>query len=339
MSRNINIAYVAEACGVSRTTISRYLNGKYEYMSKDTRNRIEKVIEELGYRPNLFARSLKTKKSGLIGIVVHDIANPFSATMAKGTIDRSLADGYQPLVVSTNGNPELERKYINSMLESRVEGLIITTTGANNDFLKKLNTSETPVVLANSTIVGNEFDTVSLDIERTTVESIEKLFDEGFEVVAYFTQDISTMSTRIRQVDTYKEVVRERSEEEPIVCTLTDKASETETLLREFVNKYRNKKKAIFACGVTLIWILQAAKKLNMRIPRDFGIIGFDDFGWGELIGEDGISVIRNNVYDMGKISADILLNRMSGKYEGTLPFYVEMKSKIVYRGSTQLKV
>jgi LacI family kdg operon repressor len=125
----ITISDVAKASGVSKTTISRYLNGKYEYMSQDTRKRIQTIIEELKYRPSNVAKTLKSNKSGLIGVIIADIASQFSSILLKGIGDVCKANGYQVMISNVDNDPEKEREYIQSLMDNRVEGIIVNTTG------------------------------------------------------------------------------------------------------------------------------------------------------------------------------------------------------------------
>ncbi|MDZ5035478.1 LacI family DNA-binding transcriptional regulator, partial [Clostridium perfringens] len=113
----LTINDIAKKANTSKTTISFYLNGKFEKMSPDTRRRIEQVIEETNYSPNIMARSLKSKKSNLIGVVVADITNPFSNNIVKGIDDVARKKGYQIIVGSSSLRYSHEEKYIKRMLD------------------------------------------------------------------------------------------------------------------------------------------------------------------------------------------------------------------------------
>ncbi|MGF7400656.1 LacI family DNA-binding transcriptional regulator [Thermoanaerobacterium thermosaccharolyticum] len=156
----ITIDYVAKKAGVSKTTISRFLNGRYEYMSDATRENIKKVIEELNYRPNNLARSLKLNRSNLIGVLVSDIGNHFSSILVKGIEKVLKENGYNLIIASTDNDATKEREYILSLLDNNVDGLIINTAGGNDDFLIRLSKKGLPIVLADRSIKDTVFDTV-----------------------------------------------------------------------------------------------------------------------------------------------------------------------------------
>ncbi len=132
---NVTISQVAAAAHVSMTTVSRYLNGKYEFMSAETKQRIADIIEKLDYHPSNIARSLKSRVSRSVGCVIADIGSPFSSILLKGVDEVCSAEGYQVLFSDAANSPEKERNTIQELLNSRVDGLIVNTTGCNDDYL------------------------------------------------------------------------------------------------------------------------------------------------------------------------------------------------------------
>ena len=117
----LTIDEVAKLCGVSKTTISRFLNGKFENMSADTREHIRRVIAEVDYHPNRSAQRLKASRSMLIGCVIGDISSPFSALLLKGITTVCEEAGYQVLFADSGEDPRRERRAIKGFLENRVE--------------------------------------------------------------------------------------------------------------------------------------------------------------------------------------------------------------------------
>lgn len=128
MSEKFTIKDIAELAQTSKTTVSFYLNGKYEKMSKETRERIERVIRETDYKPSVVARSLNSKNTKLIGVLIGDITNTFSNQIVKGIEEEAHKSGYQVIIGNSNYNQESEDKYIESMLMLGVDGFIIQPT-------------------------------------------------------------------------------------------------------------------------------------------------------------------------------------------------------------------
>ena len=125
--KRVTIDQVAAQAGVSKTTVSRYLNQRYDALSEDTRQRIHQVIEELNYRPNRIAQSLKARNSRMLGCLVSDISSPFSSIIVKGINSVCTQAGYQLLLVDSEDDPERERTGIQDLLEEKT----VKSTGAS----------------------------------------------------------------------------------------------------------------------------------------------------------------------------------------------------------------
>lgn len=161
-TERMTIDKVAKLCGVSKTTISRFLNGKYENMSAETREHIRRVIAEVDYHPNRSAQRLKASRSMLIGCVIGDIGSPFSALLLKGITTVCEEAGYQVLFADSGENAKRERRAINGFLENRVDGLIVNTSGNNDSFLLELQNNGMPLVLADRQLMSSDkIDTVT----------------------------------------------------------------------------------------------------------------------------------------------------------------------------------
>ena len=145
--KKVTITDIAKAAGVSKTTISRYLNGRFDLMSPETRRRIESVIDVSGYQPSTIARSLKNKRSLLLGIVVSDQSSPFSTAVLLGVGDALRNTEYVPVFVNCDDDPAKERYQISFLLSRGVDGLIVNTTSYENPFLVNLEARGVPIVL------------------------------------------------------------------------------------------------------------------------------------------------------------------------------------------------
>lgn len=142
----LTIQDIAEAAGVSKTTISRYLNEKYEYMSEETRLRIAAVISKTGYRPNRMANGLKTKKSGLIGFVMSNVMDSQTPRLLASICEACARNGKKIIVTNSEKDPEKERAMVYDLLDQRIDGLLVAS-GYNAEFYQKLDQEELPVVL------------------------------------------------------------------------------------------------------------------------------------------------------------------------------------------------
>lgn len=339
----LTINEVAKKAKVSKTTVSRYLNGKYNYMSEKTKNRIEKIISELDYKPNNMARSLKKKESKIIGCIIADIENPFSNYIFKGINEVCKLNEYRVLVIEISNNKEDEIEAIKSLISYNVDGLIINTTGANDDYLIDLkNTTNVPIVLADRTISKpNILDVVTSDNYKATTNLMNHLYDQGYEIVAFFGYSLSNNNTRKLRYDAYLDSMKNLFNTDGLDTTYIFDNKNSENCLhsiKEFIENNKNKRVAIFTINaIMLLEVLRNIKKLNYDIEKDdIGISSFDDWGWAELIDKSGITTINQKSFECGVKCAELLLERIANPYKNVE--YIELPTKLMIRGSTKNK-
>ncbi|MCL2404016.1 MAG: LacI family transcriptional regulator [Defluviitaleaceae bacterium] len=333
----VTIGKVSEVAGVSKTTVSRYLNGKYEHMSEETKNRIRAVIEELDYRPNSIARSLKSQKTGLIGVIVSDVTNPVTVQLIKGIIDYCSREGYQVVTASSNEKAEKEREYILSMVDRQVEGLIVVVADYNEfELLENLRASGAKIVLADRTINKPIFDVVTTDNYAMSKHAIKTLYDVGFDVVGLFSSELLKSNVRLARYNAFINQSREYiANPEAFAYVLQgDQEEGYRVSLADFMKKNAGKKVAAFASTpMATLNLLGAAHELGLKIPEDLGVCGYDNLHWTRLI-SGGISVIEQPFYEVGIESAKMLIKRIRNEIENN-PQYVELSSKLILRNST----
>jgi len=335
----VTIAEVSEVAGVSKTTVSRYLNGKYEHMSEKTKNRIRAVIEELDYRPNTIARSLKSQKTGLIGVIVSDVTNPVAVQLIKGIIDYSTEEGYQVVTASSSEKPAKEREYILSMVDRQVEGLIVVVADYNEfELLESLKAGGAHIVLADRTINKPIFDVVTTDNYTMTKHTVKTLYDLGFETVGLFSSDLLRSNVRLARYNAFINQSREHipNPEDYAYVLRGNREEDYKNSLADFLAKTTGKKAAAFASTpMAMLNLLGAAHELDLKIPDDIGICGYDNLHWTRLI-SGGISVIEQPFYEVGYESAKMLIRRIKNEIEEG-PQYVELNSRLVLRNSTKI--
>lgn len=336
--KRVTIDQVAALAGVSKTTVSRYLNQRYDALSEDTRKRIQQVIEELNYRPNRIAQSLKARNSRMLGCLVSDISSPFSSIIVKGINSVCTQAGYQLLLVDSEDDPERERTGIQGLLENQVDGLIVNTTGQNDEFLLALRKKGIPIVLADRCLsAAGIIDTVATENYHVTYQCITYLRGLGYDQVAFFTPGNDYVAPRILRFQAYCDAMRDnfhlQGQELMYEFDLEDIA-DCMKKLRSFQDRYPGQRLATFAVnGVTMLHMLQGIQKLGIKIGKDFGVCGFDDWGWADLI-PPGITTIPQDSWEVGRRAAELLLKRIQGTGPAT-PVYEELPNRLVVRGST----
>ena len=338
---NVTIKMVAEASGVSTTTISRFLNGKYEYMSEETRKRIEETIDQMGYRPSSIARSLKSKRTGLIGMVVADITSTFSSILVKGVNDACQQADYQLIISNTDSSLAREREYINSLIDRQVEGLILNTVGGNDDFIKDVVNSGIKIVAVDRTLNESFLDSITTNNEEATKQMVEKAYAAGYDNVVFFSKRLNN-SGRIRRYKAFLEKSEEYIEDASRLVYIVPKDQEEtggyRRALERCLEDHKGKKLCIFTVnGIVMINLLRELNDMKIKIPDDIGICGYDDWDFTEIIG-DGISVISQPSYQVGYKAGQLMVQRIYEDKNSYLPEYIELKSELKMRGSTIIK-
>lgn len=332
----LTINDIAKKANTSKTTISFYLNGKFEKMSPDTRRRIEQVIEETNYSPNIMARSLKSKKSNLIGVVIADITNPFSNNIVKGIDDVARKKGYQIIVGSSSLRYSNEEKYIRRMLDMGVDGFIVQPS-VNFDGLSKLieEKGKNLVFLdsVKSDFKGKWVKTNNYDI---TYEAIISLAQKGYEDFILVTEDPNLLIARLERKNGFKDAVNKLKRKNHIEVIKEDTTyEEIADMLSSKVDN--NKKTLVFATnGKTLQKVFKAINLKGWNVPNQVGIMGFDDWDW-TLYATPSVTTIYQPTYEEGKYATKLLIEMIeeSDEIEESEIF----KCSINWAESTNIKV
>lgn len=326
----LTINDIANIAKVSKTTVSRFLNGKYEFMSNETKNKIQAVINETNYRPNILASSLKTKKAKIIGCTIADMQNQFSSFIFKGISEICKKNGYRVLVTEVNSKKDAEKEAIESLLAYNVDGIIVNTIGGNDKYLKNLALKhKIPIVLADRSIKEkNIIDTVTCDNYNATYNCMKHLKDMGFEKVSFFTTDMTNNSVKNLRYLAYLDASKDFFDGQNY--TFIDDFN-----IKQFINTFKNSNMAIFCVnGAILLDILNKVNTLKTTLKEEkIGICSFDDWGWQELL---NITTIKQDSYKCGIMCAKLLfkkLNNIDKEVE-----YIELKTKLIKRSSTKRK-
>ncbi|WGD56988.1 pectin utilization transcriptional regulator KdgR [Bacillus subtilis] len=325
---------VAECAGVSKSTVSRYINGKIDAISPGKVKNIKKAIAELNYRPSKMAQGLKIKKSKLIGFVVADITNPFSVAAFRGVEEVCDQYGYSIMVCNTDNSPEKEREMLLKLEAHSVEGLILNATGENKDVLRAFAEQQISTILIDRKLPDLKLDTVTTDNRWITKEILQKVYSKGYTDVALFTEPISSISPRAERAAVYQEMASVHNVNGLVrlhEIDVKDK-EQLKAALRSFLKEMPEQKKAILALnGLIMLKIISCMEELGLRIPQDIGIAGFDDTEWYKLIGP-GITTIAQPSHDMGRTAMERVLKRIEG--DKGAPQTIELEAKVIMRKS-----
>ncbi|MBB5887652.1 LacI family DNA-binding transcriptional regulator [Lactovum miscens] len=316
MRKKVTINDIAQLTGVSKTTISRFLNDKYEGMSGETRQRIDAVIKELNYRPNRQARALKSQISSMIGIVVVDISNPYTSRMVKGIMDRLKNTQYHTLIMDSDLSQEREQKNVNKLLDEQVDGIVIQPLGKSSTDYQALGTN-VPVVQIDRYVEPLIWPAVVSD-NFVQSRNLAKLFlEKDYQRIIVVSPPIKYASPRINRLKgLLNELVNTDIEVKQVITTeIKDVVARNEEIWEQLkVYIKGDAKTAIYAFNGGLLYgLIKIFKEKNILIPEQVGLVGYDDGAFADLV-SPGITSIEQNPVEIGYQAADKLLEQIEGK-------------------------
>lgn len=307
---NITIKDVARECGLSISTVSRVLNGNYP-VSKEAREKIERTIQELGYRPNLVARSLKSSSTGMLGVVVADIANSFFMKMGKGIEEEVAASGLQILFASSDGKREKEKQILDSLLERRVDGLIIASSGRSGRELNRFIQEGIPVIAVDRRLSGFRGDMVLENNEETAYALANRLLDAGHRKIAFNNVLMQVNSGKERLKGALRAMRSRGVEPEPRWIgqggfTREDSVRWT----RKIFGAGERPTAVICMNNIMTEGTLIAFQELGIRVPQDVSVVSFGEISMQELIQPRVLCAVQEP-REMGRIAGGRMVYRL----------------------------
>jgi LacI family transcriptional regulator len=327
---------VAKHAQVSIKTVSNVVNN-WPYVTEETRLKVQKAIEVVGYRPNRSARSLVTGKSKTIGVVVTDVANPFYGSAIRGCEDFLYQKGYSIFLCNTSEEEERERYYLNQLLSHGVDGLILWGTRIGCRELEALIGPSHPLVTVElgEEPVSSNHTCINVDDCGGAEAVTAHLIAEGHRRIAHIGGPPDRVTSRRRRQGYMKALETAgipvengwMVTEQPTVAGGFRSARD---LLRE------NRPDALFCFNDLMAFgAMIAARNEGLRVPQDVAIAGFDDIQASSLI-DPPLTTVRIGQYALGRLTAEIILERLQGKQNAgtTVQFPVEL----VIRGSSSAR-
>ncbi len=312
--QKITIHDVALHVGVSKATISRFLNGRYEYMSGETRDRIEKAVSELGFRPNRIAKSLKTDRSNLVGLVLANANSTLTPFLVSGVCDICAKHGRSLIVINSNDNEERELEQVNNLLDHHIDGLIISS-GYNIDFYEKLDKTDLPVVLLDRVSKKSTLDSVTINHKKATSSVIDHLIDRNFEQIVLLTSNSSPLSTiHLRETAVIKTCHKRFGDANHVKKILIPEESDKELqqILMDCYYSSNKHKIAVFVANAKMmIRVINNYYQLELKINDNFTIAGYDIWNISHTI-TPRISSIVQPLEQMAQQAAEQLIARIS---------------------------
>ncbi|MGI9624432.1 MAG: LacI family DNA-binding transcriptional regulator [Acidimicrobiales bacterium] len=301
---------VAARAGVSRALVSLVMRDSPKVSAK-SRAAVLEAAEELGYRPNLMARHLASRKSMTLGLLLNDLHNPFFAEITDGIFDAATAAGYRIMINTGLRSTEGERASVDTFLQFRVDGIVLVGPWLADDELIEL-AQETPLVVVGRQLDDNRIDTVNTDDRLGAEMVIQHLVDLGHERIAHIDGGVGAGANARREG--YVTAMRASglaSNVRIIPGSFTEAAGNegVDRLLRE-----AELPTAVFAGNdLMATGALDRLESEGLTVPGDVSLVGFDNTALAAL-GQIGLTTVNQPRHTLGELAAAALIERIEGK-------------------------
>jgi LacI family kdg operon repressor len=301
---------VARSAGVSKATVSRYLNPGAKQLSPEIAARVEGAIRDLGYRPSPMAQALKRGRSRLIGLVVADVTNPYSVAVLQGAEKTCREAGYIVMLFNIGNEEGRERQAIQALSSYQVEGFLLHTLGRDSGALADAAQHGKPVVLIDRRLGDNQVDLVGLDNGAAVRLCVEHLTGQGYRHLLFVTEPMPGVSSRLEREAAFRASMPELGQ--TFECDADD-APALDKALQSLRRRARGDACAVISANAVItLRVAAAAARLGLSLGQDIGLVGFDDTDWAPLVGP-GLSTISQPTDDIGRCAARCLIERVQG--------------------------
>lgn len=332
-----NIQDVAKRAGVSIATVSRVLNGN-NGVRGDIKQRVEAAMEELDYRPNPAARSLRSNRSRIIGLLISDIQNPFFIGLIRGVEDEALHHEYSLILCNSSESPQREQQYLDVLYAERVAGIIVVPTREQfgDETRKRFRERGIPIVAVDRRVRDRDIDAVLTDNVQGAREAVGHLIANGYRRIGVVTGPL-TVTTGRERLEGYRLALEDAGI--PLDPTLersgSFNAESGHQLAGELLDLTPPPDALFLGNNLLTLGALNAIHERGLAVPDDIGLIGYDEIQWAAL-GSISLSTMTQPAYDIGSAAALRLFQRMSNPSQSRQEIILAATLKV--RGSSRPK-
>jgi LacI family transcriptional regulator len=338
MGRKPSLKDIANEVGVSTALVSYVLNNRKEgRISKQIAQKIRDVAERLNYRPNQIAQSLKTSKTFTIGLIVADISNPFSSTLARIVEDEANKFNYTVIFGSSDENLQKSAKVIDTLLNRQVDGLIISPPAGSEAQMLELQSQGVPFVLLDRYFPDVKTNYVALNNHAAALMATEHLIESGCKRIAMINYKTTLFHLQERKRG-YLAALKKH--EMPFKKSwlrqvdISNSKNEIEKGVKDLLNPAEPADGLVFASNIIAAHALKFINTLPVRVPDDVAIVSFDETEALDLFYAP-LTYIKQPLREMGAMATKILLENIASNNRIT---QVDMEPQLIVRASSLKK-
>lgn len=309
---HVTIREVAALAEVSPATVSRVLNADHR-VAPELHDRVIEAAQRLGYRPNGQARSLRTKATKVLGLIISDIQNPFFTALVRGVEDAASERDYSVVLANADEDLAKERRYLEVTAAERMAGVILSPASTRNTSVDLLTERGIPVVVIDRRIRRAEVDSVTVNNQKAARDAVTHLIERGCRRIGIVTgpPDISTASDRLAG---YRAALRAAGlPVDPELVMRGDFRIDSGRASTHALFRRSSPPDALFVTNnLMLVGALGALAEADIEFPRDVLVAGFDAMGWAGLT--PPLTLVEQPTYEIGRRAAELVLRRGAGE-------------------------
>lgn len=273
----MNILAVARRARVSTATVSRVINGS-AVVAPATAERVRAAINALNFFPDTNARTLGSGRSGMYGLIISDITNPYFPELVKAFEDVAVAHNQEVLIANTNYDPKRMESCVIRMLQRKVDGVAIMTSEMEDHLIRPFSSRQIPLVFMDTAVSGPSIYVIQIDYEAGVDAAMEHLFELGHRDVGFISGPLSLGSAQVRAKAFREALTRRGSMSSPGWLQEGDHRVEGGArAMRRILNSGKRRPTAVLSSNdLTAIGAMEAVYEAGLRIPEDLSLIGFD---------------------------------------------------------------
>lgn len=301
---------LAAQLGLSPSTVSRALANDPR-ISHATRRRVAEVAQELGYQPNLLAAGIRTGITMTIGLVVMDITNPFYSQLARGVEDCAYEHGYSVILCDSDFDLAREALYLTLLQNKQVDGILMTPISSSVKSRQTLSKHQTPYVLVDAYNVEDDASVVTVDHIKGAYLAVRHLLEQGHERIAFVGGDLKVPPVQMMYRGYEKALVEagQRIDRSLVRQESLEMSGGYDGVLKLLKSK-APPTAAMFVSDQTAIAALRALEEFNMKVPEEFGIVGYDNIPIASHVSPP-LTTVAQDKYELGRIATRILIHEI----------------------------
>jgi len=320
-TKKTTIYDVARVAGTSVATVSRVLSNSDYPLSKEIRKKVMDTAKKMDYSPNLVGRMLKTSESRDIGVIIPNISNPFYPQLVQGIETEAKKHGFNILLCNSFRDVSNEKKYIESMYQKQIKGIILSTIREKHGFLKKLCENGLKIVGFDQNFEDFQCSKIGFDFISGAIIAIDYLVSMGHKKIAFATSPLMGRRSRREIFDGYKlGLMRNNITFSDDLVFVIETEKEVENASFEFesgknvAEKILSSKElptAVFAVNdLTAIGVIHGFMKRNVKVPDDISVMGFDNIVFSSMINPP-LTTINQPAFETGRLACKILIESL----------------------------